>query len=244
MRLDSMSADVTDTVVQRYRDVGGLATILMIGSNARGDQDPSSDIDFMCLFDGASGWTMDVRDGGRHAWSEASKHVEVLFSSFDRVRRLMLHDADFGKPFRLECVVESRVLWGGGDDFDRLKEEASARLALGPPELSDRDLQWEGYEIWCWLERVVAWEDAAASSLRGYQLLERMLELTYALNGKWRPPEKHLLRDLSDIDVRVLSLARGFLAEPNATDISALGRHLASEYGVPLTGRYRSAAPT
>ena len=234
--------EIANAVVEKYRGIEGLSTVLLIGSNARGDQEDSSDVDFMCVFSDAVDWPMDVRDGGRHAWCEATKHVEVLFATTDRIRRLMLRDADAGKPYRMECVVEGCVLFGGDSSFAELKKEAAKRLASGPPELTARDRQWEGYEIWCGLERVGGWEDSAVSSLRGYQLLQRMLLLTYALNRKWRPADKHLLRDLPDVDEKVFSLARSYLEQPNPVDLRRMAHHLGTEHAIRLTGTYKSAS--
>lgn len=246
--------DVTDALevaqrqVERYQNLRNLVAILLIGSTARLERTPSSDVDIACLIDPAEPWVADVRDGGRHATvDESGLHVEVLLTSCARVERRMLAAANDGSALtvsghRLESLIDGQLLYGGGPAYQSLADRARVRWNEGPPGMTEQNRRWVGFEVWkmlhLWVEGLASPSDRLR---RGVALLDYLLDLAFRLERQWAPVQKHLLRRVADLDTALERLAQEYLAAPESTDrLRAVAEYLADKHELALSGEYKS----
>ena len=240
--LEEVVARVTDQVAKSP----DLQALLLVGSTARGDRSEGSDIDFLALMKNESPWSVAVRDGGRHSWMDPSGfQIEIGYASVRRVRERMRVEADAGMPWRLQLFTEGRLLAGGGTEYERLVAEAEERYQQGPPQLTDQQRHWEGFDAWCRLRRLDAARDADEAALLGFDLLQQLIRLACRLAGVWQARSKDALQRISEVDGEIARLARDFLGAHGMRErtqiLHRIAERLADQHDLELSGDYKSA---
>ena len=156
----------------------------------------------------------------------------------------MIGEAADGRRPRCDWVEDAVLLLGGGDEFERLREEGRRLLAEGPPPLSDSDVPWSCYEIWNLLKDV---EDCLADPARAAQLArapyDAMLWFALRLHRAWQPRAKAVLQAIETIDGELYELASRFLlanAAEGYASLVAMQRHLADTFNLDFRVPYVS----
>lgn len=249
MRYGELDDATLDEVLQRAGNLPGLVALVLVGSAARGELLPHSDIDVMAVIADDAGWAAPVRDGGRDVFFNAEgRQVELSYTTPSRLERRMREEAAEGRRARMDWAEDGVVLEGRGTALDVLQATALALLADGPRPLTPDERSWEVFDAWNSLKDAVDSEtDETLTALLGMRGFEQLLRLFLRLSQTWEPRPRMLLSAINDATPSFAQLARGYLEAPDAggriSSLQRMASWLEREFDITFAAPYRSRPP-
>jgi len=115
--MDQAVERIIDQLVQDLRELagGGLVTVALYGSRARGDARPDSDIDLLVVCEGAAGERPRLDRDLAPAVARARERIEAAFGAasapFLSVLVRLRETASYHSPLYLDMVEDARMLY-------------------------------------------------------------------------------------------------------------------------------------
>lgn len=246
MEDDTTLKRVAGEILAEAQRLPGLRGVLLIGSTATGTTTPTSDYDFLVMIDDGVPWPMPFRDGGRRAWIEDDRQVEVTFTTIGRYRRLSVRETASGSCLRAVAAANSRVLWDVDDAIGALVSEARSIVEAGPPPMEQQDVLWECYELWNQLKDI---EDRLTDR-RVVQVLAgptftQFVRFFFRLERCWQPRPRDMLTAVAAVDGDCHALCGEFLdagsAQAQYEALQRLAGYLSARFQLRFEAGYTSS---
>ncbi len=223
---------------ERY---GGALVLFLAGSVVRGEGTPSSDLDLVVVHER-------LPNAYRESFVYEGWPVEAFVHDPDTLGRFFVSDSREGIPSIINMVAEGVEIPAPSDLSARLKGEAVALLAAGPPPWDEEHLGNVRY----WLTDCVddlrhprSSDELVATGARMYEIAADFFLRTrgrWSGRGRWIP--RRLREADADFAARFSRAFEALFAEKRQEEVVALvGEMLAPHGGFLFDGHRRDAPP-
>jgi hypothetical protein len=234
LSLEAAEAMAGRVLAARYPDADAA---LLTGSNARGEATAGSDLDLIVLY-------RELPRARRESFMFEDMPVEVFLHDPETLAWYFNADREAGRPGMHNMVAEGRSVGPRPAFAERLRAQARAGLAAGPPPFKPEQLDLFRYHITDRINDLRDEREPAEVVATGVWLYDALASLILRGRGRWMGTGKWIPRHLKAFDPglerRFSTAFEALFARCDAGPVIALAEAELAPHGGLLFDGYRS----